>query len=193
MAAGPFSGIAMFEDTMKKSILTLLFTILTSAGFALTPMAAPEHDPNADKGLTIDNWNPKPVTKIDAIPPAPAAQAKPVAPAAKVSVPVVPAPVAEKVEATPVQEPVETPATAPARVRVPMNEMTGTLSSVDEYDLTLRIAVDGGINPEFSYDKQTVIIVRGKQAGTSDLTHGDKVTVRYIGKDLLAREIEKLN
>ena len=74
-----------------------------------------------------------------------------------------------------------------------MNEMTGTLSSIDVDERTIRLSVAGGISPQLAYDETTAVIYRGRALKLSDLRPGDRVIARYIGKDLTAREIEKLS
>lgn len=83
----------------------------------------------------------------------------------------------------------QTPAAAPA---VPaMNEMSGAVLSVDTDAKVIRLTLDGGYNVEFSYDSQTLIRNGGHDITVNDLSYGDQVTVRYIGRDLIAREIDR--
>jgi hypothetical protein len=76
---------------------------------------------------------------------------------------------------------------------VAMNEMTGTVESVSSDPQVLRLTVDGGYNVEFTYDSQTTATNGGHDLVISDLNYGDKVVVRYIGRDLVAREVERIS
>jgi hypothetical protein len=74
-----------------------------------------------------------------------------------------------------------------------MNEMTGALASVDTYAQSIRLSVEGGFNPQLAYDSKTEIFESGGHAlKLEDLHEGDKIIVRYIGRDLTAREIERV-
>lgn len=74
-----------------------------------------------------------------------------------------------------------------------MNTMTGTLSSIDLDGQMIRLSVDGGINPQLAIDDKTAVESGGRALKITDLQTGDKVVVRYIGKDLTARDIERLS
>lgn len=85
------------------------------------------------------------------------------------------------------------PPPASHRLTVAMNEMTGTVESVDTDPNVLRLTVDGGYNVEFTYDAQTVATNGGHDLSISDLNYGDKIVVRYVGRDLIAREVERIS
>ena len=69
--------------------------------------------------------------------------------------------------------------------------MIGTLSSIDAEAQTIRLSIDGGFNPELPYTKETAVWIGGRRAALSALQYGDKVLVRYVGRDLTLKEIEK--
>ncbi|HVO32568.1 MAG TPA: hypothetical protein VMU17_01555 [Elusimicrobiota bacterium] len=81
---------------------------------------------------------------------------------------------------------------APAVARPAMNEMTGRLASMDADDHTFRMSLDGDIHPQLDYNKDTVVLFGGRRISLADLNEGDPIVARYVGKDLMAREIEKL-
>jgi hypothetical protein len=72
-----------------------------------------------------------------------------------------------------------------------LNEMTGTILSVDGDGGVVRITVQGGFNVDFAYDNSTELTDNGKPIKPEDLGYGDKIVVRYAGKDLMARQIER--
>lgn len=73
-----------------------------------------------------------------------------------------------------------------------MNEMKGTISSIDPDSRTIRLSVEGGFNPQFDYDDKTTVQSKGgKPLKVDELERGDKVIIRYVGKVLTAREIER--
>lgn len=57
----------------------------------------------------------------------------------------------------------------------------------------IRLSVEGGVNPQLAFDSKTVVESDGRALKITDLQAGDKVVVRYIGTDLTARDIERLN
>ena len=88
--------------------------------------------------------------------------------------------------------PASTPAAlTPAPPGPAMNEMSGSILSMDSDPNVIRLTLDGGYSVEFSYDSQTVIRNGGHDITMQDLNYGDQVTIRYIGKDLVARQIER--
>jgi hypothetical protein len=90
---------------------------------------------------------------------------------------------------TPLTPVVEVPRAAPAPSRPGFNDMSGTLGSLDADARIIRLSVEGGYNVEFSYDSQTTVSGEGHSLAIADLGYGDQVTIRYKGKDLIAREI----
>ena len=166
----------------------------------MAPLASEEVDTSTQPALSIDNWNPKPVRIA---PPAP-----PVAPppAAQAPAPTPPAPPPPTPVAAPAAPPPSAPVPAPRDAgltdstgaglstadRAAMNMMTGTLSSIDMDGQMIRLSVDGGINPQLAFDDKTVVESGGRVLKITDLQTGDKVVVRYIGKDLTARDIDRL-
>jgi hypothetical protein len=72
-----------------------------------------------------------------------------------------------------------------------MNEMTGTISSIDAGSKTLRLSVEGGYTPQFDYDANLRVESNGRALTIDDLRRGDPVVVRYVGRDMTARQIEK--
>jgi len=88
----------------------------------------------------------------------------------------------------------QTPAAVPAAAVAAdpaMNEMSGSVLSVDSDSQAIRLTLDGGYSVEFSYDSQTLVRNGGHDITVKDLGYGDQVTIRYIGKDLVARKIER--
>ena len=110
------------------------------------------------------------------------------APAASVSAssPAAVAPSTASVEAT------SLPGVMPSPPDPAMNQMTGSILSVDEDAGTFRLQVEGGFNVGFTYDAKTKVTDGGKPVGISDLDYGDQVVVRYVGMDLKAWRIERL-
>jgi len=72
---------------------------------------------------------------------------------------------------------------------VPMNEFSGSVVSIDYSDHLLRIALDGGYNVEFRYDSKTMAMDGHDLMKIQDLTYGDKITARYVGKELYAQQV----
>lgn len=71
------------------------------------------------------------------------------------------------------------------------NEMKGTIMSVDTDQRFVRLAVEGGYNIQFSYDPGTILLNGGNPIPDTELYFGDKVQIRYAGKELKALEIER--
>ncbi len=154
-------------------------------------MAPPEVEKSTTPALTIDSWTPagtpkyvQPPVTVPAVA-TPAATSRSVAAKhdAKQAV-VVPPVSAPAISAPP---PV---ATAP---RITMNEMTGTLASIDIDARTLRLSVQGGFNPQFDFNKKTIVESHGRPLKMGDLETDDKIVVRYTGREMMAQEIEKLS
>jgi hypothetical protein len=82
---------------------------------------------------------------------------------------------------------------APAPAAVPMNSFTGTVVSVDPDARVLRMSLEGGYNVEFTYDSKTSVKDKGAAITPGALSYGDRVVARYIGRDLYARQIERLD
>src|ERR1043166_2336603 len=83
-----------------------------------------------------------------------------------------------------------TPPSTP--VRSGLNEMRGKLASKNYDPRTLRLAVEGGYNVEFTYDKQTTMVNGGSPITMDDLEYGDELIVRYAGKELNALETDRV-
>jgi hypothetical protein len=182
-----------------KSLLILWLCVGTAFAKDVKRKAVPATDPD-EPALTIDSWQPKPTPPPTPDPEeaaAPTASSptatKPgsTAAAAKPAV-TPPAPVRSQVPA-PARAPsavaIEAAASRPANLA--FNEMSGTLASVDADAKTLRLTVEGGYNPQFDYDAKTLVLAGDHRLAVTDLQTGDKITVRYLGKDLTAREIVK--
>lgn len=69
------------------------------------------------------------------------------------------------------------------------NEFQGSVVTVDSENHRLQMAVDGGYSVEFAYDSHTVVKEGSSALKPAELGYGDKITVRYQGKELLAKEI----
>ena len=69
--------------------------------------------------------------------------------------------------------------------------MLGTIQSIDLGAHVIRLQTENGFNVEFTYDHETVCKGIGVPKTVSDLVFKDQVIIRYVGKDLVAREIEK--
>lgn len=83
---------------------------------------------------------------------------------------------------------------APAAPAAPaMNEISGVIQSIDPDNRVLRVLTADGFNVQFSYDRNTVCKTIGAPQTVDDLAFKDQVIVRYEGRDLTAREIEKRN
>jgi hypothetical protein len=84
----------------------------------------------------------------------------------------------------------ESPAPAvPAAAAPPMNEFSGTVVSIDSDAQLLRMALEGGYNVEFTFNKKTLVIDGHDPVQISALGYGDKVTARYVGRELYAHQI----
>jgi hypothetical protein len=182
---------------MNRKWMTLwavLFSLSGAWGRELSPMAPPEADPTAGKDITIDTWQPKgPVRPPppEPEPPAPTPSAAKPGDASKTDEkPSDAKPAAAKPADAKASE--AKPAVAePATPRIKFNEMAGSITAIDPYEKTIRIYMEGGFSPQFPYDKQTVVLVNGQKLKVADLQTTDYVVVRYLGKDMTAREIEK--
>jgi hypothetical protein len=157
------------------------------------PLAAPEKESSPAPALTIDNWVPKDAPKSaepELEPEMPETTAKPPSdPSPSADGLPATAPAASKDSATARPAPTVEAGLAPAVPRVAMNAMSGTLTSIDADARTLRLSV-GGVNPQLAYTKNTAVLVNGRRLTVDALKIDDQVTVRYIGKDLTAVEIE---
>ena len=72
-----------------------------------------------------------------------------------------------------------------------MNEMAGTIQGIDQDAQLIRLQTENGFNVTFSYDRETACKGIGVPKDVSELMFKDQVVIRYVGKELLAREIEK--
>jgi hypothetical protein len=70
-----------------------------------------------------------------------------------------------------------------------MNEFQGTVVSVEADTHLLRMNVDGGYSVQFTYNSKTTILDGHDPIKPFDLTYGDKIIARYVGKELYAKEI----
>lgn len=86
----------------------------------------------------------------------------------------------------------KTVAATPAPPKATLNEMVGKISAVEADARIVRLALDGGYSIEFTYDTTTAITNGGTPLKATDLYYGDKVEVKYAGKDLKAIVIERL-
>ncbi len=182
---------------MKLSLF--LATLLTAwaPGWCreILPMAAPEPETSIP-ALTIENWNPKasvrtpaPAPEQPKSPPSPATNTARSAEPVKLSEPVpVDTPAVTKASES---KPAASPAPSPRVAGIAMNEMKGTLSRIDLSEQTLRISIEGGYTAQFNYDSKTVVLSPGSPLTVKDLTRDDFLVIRYIGRDMTAREIEK--
>jgi len=156
-------------------------------------LAPAQADNSPQPDLTIDKWVPKGETPraiskpVDTVPTPTSVEST-----KNVSSAVPPAPPAAIPPPASVPAPV-TPRTLPRYGGVPMNEMTGSVASLDAGTHTIRVTVDGGVTPQFDYDEKTVIDDNGRLITMDDLHVGDQVVVRYIGKVLTAREIDRVS
>jgi hypothetical protein len=73
-----------------------------------------------------------------------------------------------------------------------MNQMTGSILSIDADSRVLRVTVEDGFNVEFAYSSKTQIIDREHPVDIGELGYGDQVVVKYEGRELIARRIERL-
>ena len=193
----------MTRQTMGKLLLIGVLSAQAALwAYDLPPLVAQEKDTSTST-LTIDSWSPKNTARPapQPSPTTPTPSTKPPAASAKV-LPDVPSPASKPVKAAAVA-PSPAPAKAavvvpqstpppPAAPRVSMNEMRGAIASIDIDASVIRLSVAGGFNPELPFDSKTVVSSEGKPLKVSDLEVGDKVIVRYMGRDTTAREIEKL-
>ena len=109
-----------------------------------------------------------------------------------VTPPAVSTPAAAIPPPTPVTPPAATlPGMMPKPPHSFLNEMTGTVLSVDSDERVVRITVDGGFNVDFQYVHDTVLTDHGAPIEADALNYGDKIIIRYAGKDLVARQIER--
>jgi outer membrane biosynthesis protein TonB len=185
---------------MNYKFLFLAFAVAQAplAAYDLQPMAKPEVEASTS-ALTIDSWNPgpQPVHKPVEPPPPPApspaktSESKHEKSSKSSRKKKEEAPAPAKTEAkSAAPNPYEIP--PPAAPKVQMNEMTGTISSIDSDSSSLRISIEGGFNPQFEYNNDTLVAHNGQRIKFTDLEVGDKITILYVGKDLTARGIEKL-
>jgi hypothetical protein len=85
------------------------------------------------------------------------------------------------------------PASSAPALPASLNEMTGSLQTIDAEGGLLRITSDDGFNVEFSFDIKTICLDTDKKAlGFDDLEYGDRVRIRYLGRELHALEIDRL-
>jgi hypothetical protein len=168
----------------KRLILAILLAQAPLLARDVAPLAAPEPDPN-EPALTIDTWKPKAPLRREAPPPEPeaAAPAKSASPATEK-----PTPAKEDTKAPPSEK--QAPAVPPTP-RIAMNEMSGTLTSIDSETGAIRLSVAGGFNVQFETDKATQFLSKGQKLPLTALATGEKITVRYVGREMTAREIEK--
>jgi hypothetical protein len=95
--------------------------------------------------------------------------------------------------AFPLSSQARTPAPEPKAVQAPMNEISGTITSIDSDTHVFRLLTDNGFTVQFSVDRDTVCKGIGAPQTVANLVYKDKIIVRYAGRDLIAREIEKRN
>src|SRR5579872_4983582 len=144
---------------VRYRFLALVLWMAPIAAAHVEESLAPEEvDTSTQPALTIDRWRPRPTptpAPAPSTPPsAPAAPPKPLPPAdiPPPVAPVVPVPAAPP--PVPVPPRAASPAPAgtglPAAARAAMNAMTGTLSSLDLGAQTIRLTIDGDINPQIA-------------------------------------------
>jgi hypothetical protein len=163
-----------------------------AAGTASQPSKLDEKKAATEASVDADQWAAKDAAKAvqeekNAAKPDAAQMPGMAQPAADSENPASPTPgtqPAAKTEAKPVAD--STPATHPN-----YNEMVGSVVSIDADQRLLRLAVEGGYNVQFSYDHKTAVLNGGKPILPTELYFGDKVQVRYAGKELYAVEIER--
>jgi len=73
-----------------------------------------------------------------------------------------------------------------------MNQINGTVFSVDSDAGVIRLSVDGGYSVEFAFNTQTTVRDGPNSLSPDDLQYGDRVAVRYVGRELVAKQIERL-
>jgi hypothetical protein len=185
-------------------LIAIVALQLRALAYDESPMAPPAVDTSTGPALTIDNWVPKAAPKPKPAPaavvPQDAAGKTAVAAVMPPAVPVI-TPPAVKSPAPPVSPSVAAPrAVAPAAIapsapppppKPAMNEMTGTITSIDPDAKTIRLSVEG-FSPQFDFDDQTTVVSKNGKLKITDLERDDHVIVRYVGKDLIAREIERV-
>lgn len=187
-----------------------LFTVAILSGFAAlgySPAIAAITKEDEKKAAAVasneaDKWAasqkaPEPPKPEPTPPPVAAATAVPAAENKKTETPKEPA-TETKAEPKPESKPAAKPqpaATLPAKPAAPkiaLNEMVGKINAIENDARVLRLSLEGGYSIEFTYDHSTVITNGGGAIKDTDLAYGDKVQVRYAGKDLKALEIERL-
>lgn len=172
-----------------------LLTVATASQADESPLVPAELEKNGGSDLTIDSWNPKPLEKKSLLGSEPAEKSvqSPSSSSAPASTKEQKAvtPASSSSSAPPTPSTPLTDQTHPPRTRIPMNEMTGTLSSIDSEAQTIRLSIEGGFNPELPYTKDTAVWIEGRKAALSALQYGDRILVRYMGRDLTLKEIEK--
>jgi len=72
-----------------------------------------------------------------------------------------------------------------------LNQFTGTISSIDTDAGVIRLSIDGGYNVELTFDSRTAVTDSGHAIQATDLSYGDKVTARYAGQELYAKQIAR--
>ncbi len=80
----------------------------------------------------------------------------------------------------------------PAAPKPGLNQFIGTVETVDTDNKIVRLNVEGGYHVELAYNSKTATTNGGGPMTMDDLEYGDKVVVRYQGRDLMAVEIERL-
>lgn len=184
--------------TSKRLILLVLYATspICAADIpdALVPEEVVASTPDA---MTIDSWKPK----TSFFNRAPRAQKSPeavtVSTTAAAPIPEE-SPVTSPVPQPPVQtQPFEARKLPSMREKAParptgMNQMEGTLSSFDSEKPAFRLSMEGGFQPQFDYDEKTVVEEDGRLLTMRELSPGDHIIVRYMGKDLTARNIERI-
>jgi hypothetical protein len=80
----------------------------------------------------------------------------------------------------------------PAAEKTPaLNEIAGKVQSVDGDAGVLRILTEAGYNVEVAFNRATVLKGFETSKTVADLAYQDTIVIRYAGRDLVAREIEK--
>lgn len=75
----------------------------------------------------------------------------------------------------------------------PLNEISGTVQSLDPSNRVLRLLTESGFNVEVAYTRDTVCKGMTTPKSVDELRYQDHITVRYAGRDLIAKEVEKVN
>ncbi|MFA5975294.1 MAG: hypothetical protein WC859_03920 [Elusimicrobiota bacterium] len=73
-----------------------------------------------------------------------------------------------------------------------MNQMNGSILSIDTDSRVIRVTVEDGFNVEFAYSSKTQISDREHSVEIGELGYGDQVIVKYEGRELIAKRIERL-